>query len=142
MCGRLVGTRDGRQSRNRGLAGSLDGYFRQRLPTYLRAAEPWSGFLDGDVYRDARQVLQGWDVYAVQQEWWQWLGESEMESSKPEANFLKSCHSWVEKRGAALTKIVSSMASIIVDSRQYSPTAAWIQVQQLPLQSPVNAGPT
>ena len=75
--------------------------FRNRGTMLPAVVEPWNGFLDGDVYHDARQVLRGWDPYAVEQEWRNWLGENEIEPKKPEAHFIKFCRSWVEKRGAA-----------------------------------------
>jgi plasmid replication initiation protein len=62
-------------------------------------AEPWTGRLDSDVYGDARNVAPGWDVYHLEQEWRNWLGESEIVPKAPERHFVKFCQTWFEKRG-------------------------------------------
>jgi plasmid replication initiation protein len=61
--------------------------------------EPWTGRLDSDVYGDARNVAPGWDVYHLEQEFRNWLGEEEIVPKNPEKMFVKFCKSWFEKRG-------------------------------------------
>lgn len=62
-------------------------------------AEPWTGRLDGDIYGDARNLAPGWDVYHLEREFRNWLGEEEIVPKNPEKMFLKFCKSWFEKRG-------------------------------------------
>lgn len=61
--------------------------------------DPWTGRLDADVYGDARNVAPGWDVYHLEREFRNWLGEEEIVPKNPEKMFLKFCKSWFEKRG-------------------------------------------
>lgn len=61
--------------------------------------EPWGGPLDTDIHGDARNVAPGWDVYYLEQEWRNWLGENEIVPKNPARHFLKFCQSWFEKRG-------------------------------------------
>jgi plasmid replication initiation protein len=60
----------------------------------------WEGRLDPDVYHDARMAAPGWDVYVLEQEWRQWLGDQEIEPKHPARHFVKFCKSWYERRGA------------------------------------------
>jgi plasmid replication initiation protein len=62
-------------------------------------SEPWSGPLDPEVYEDARSAAPGWDIYAVEQEWRNWLGDEDVVPKNPERMFVKFCLSWYEKRG-------------------------------------------
>jgi plasmid replication initiation protein len=59
----------------------------------------WEGHLDGEAYHDARQAAPGWDVHYLENEWWAWLGENEIEPKHPARHFVKFCRSWYEKRG-------------------------------------------
>ena len=63
-------------------------------------AERWSGHLDPEAYHDARTVAPGWDIYVLEQEWRNWLGENEIEPKAPARHFVKFCRSWHEKRGS------------------------------------------
>lgn len=60
----------------------------------------WEGRLDPDAYHDARMVAPGWDVYVIEREWRQWLGDQEIEPKHPARHFIKFCKSWYERRGA------------------------------------------
>jgi plasmid replication initiation protein len=64
-------------------------------------ASRWTGQLDSEAYHAARQASPGWDVYNLEQEWRQWLGENEIEPKHPARHFIKFCQSWYRKRGAA-----------------------------------------
>ena len=59
----------------------------------------WEGGLDPEAYGDARGAAPGWDVYYLEREWREWLGENEIEPKHPERHFVKFCRSWYEKRG-------------------------------------------
>lgn len=63
------------------------------------SAEPWTGGLDADVYDTARSVAPGWDVYRLEQEFRNWLGDEEIVPKNPEKMFVKFCKSWFENRG-------------------------------------------
>lgn len=65
----------------------------------LEKAEPWSGRLDADIYGDVRNVAPGWDVYYLEGEWRNWLGENEIAPKNPERHFVKFAQTWFEKRG-------------------------------------------
>lgn len=60
---------------------------------------PWSGALNSEVHADARSAAPGWDVYALEQEWRNWLAENDITPNHPEKHFLKFCASWYTKRG-------------------------------------------
>lgn len=62
-------------------------------------SEPWIGSLDRDVFGDARNLAPGWDVYYLENEWRNWLGDNEIAPKHPERHFLKFCQTWFEKRG-------------------------------------------
>jgi plasmid replication initiation protein len=74
--------------------------FTNRGSMKAAAALPWAGQLDNEAYHDARQAAPGWDVYNLEREWRQWLGENEIEPKHPARHFIKFCQSWHEKRGA------------------------------------------
>lgn len=61
--------------------------------------EPWTGHIDLDCYGEARNVAPGWDVYFLEQEWRNWLGENDIAPRNPEKHFVKFCQSYAEKRG-------------------------------------------
>ena len=61
----------------------------------------WEGRLNPEVYSEARQAAPGWDVYYLETQWRQWLGENEIEPRYPSRHFVKFCESWYEKRGTA-----------------------------------------
>jgi replication initiator protein A len=75
--------------------------FTNRGSMKAAAALRWAGQLDNEAYHDARQAAPGWDVYNLEQEWRQWLGENEIEPQHPARHFVKFCQSWYDKRGAA-----------------------------------------
>lgn len=54
--------------------------------------------LSAETIDAARQILKGYDVYAVESDWRLWLTEK---PKKPHEHFLKFCKSWLEKRGPA-----------------------------------------
>lgn len=53
--------------------------------------------LKPDTYAKARDAAPGWDVYALEQEWREWISEAPRE---PNAAFLGFCKKWFAKRGA------------------------------------------
>ncbi len=72
---------------------------RGTMKAAVTEAEAWTGYLDADIYGDARNVAPGWDVHYLEQEWRGWLGENEIVPKNPERHFVKFCQSWFEKRG-------------------------------------------
>ncbi len=74
---------------------------RGSMKTVQAPVSRWTGQLDSEAYHDARQAAPGWDVYNLEQEWRQWLGENEIEPKHPARHFIKFCQSWYRKRGAA-----------------------------------------
>jgi plasmid replication initiation protein len=72
---------------------------RGSMTPTLPASVAWSGPLDGDIFGDARAAAPGWDVYFLEQEWRNWLGENEIVPTHPERHFVKFCKSWYDKRG-------------------------------------------
>jgi len=52
-----------------------------------------------DVLHQARQHAPGWDMYYLEGEWRQWLGQKGIVPRSPEKNFIKFCQSWFAKRG-------------------------------------------
>ena len=72
---------------------------RGTMKAAVTEAEAWTGYLDADIYGDARNVAPGWDVHYLEQEWRGWLGENEIVPKNPERHFGKFCQSWFEKRG-------------------------------------------
>lgn len=57
-----------------------------------------SFYLKTDTYEKAKRLAKGWDVYAIEQEWREWLQET---PRKPDAAYLGFVKKWVEKRGSA-----------------------------------------
>jgi len=72
---------------------------RGTMKAALPETEAWTGYLDGDIYGDVRNVAPGWDVHYLEQEWRSWLGENQIVPKNPERHFVKFCQSWFEKRG-------------------------------------------
>ena len=56
----------------------------------------WNGFLDAEVYHDARQLAPGWDVYEIEREWREWMTE---EPTNPEKAFLGFVRKWAARQG-------------------------------------------
>lgn len=56
------------------------------------------GSLDPETYHDAKLIAPGWDPYAIEQEWREWMTEL---PRNPNKAFLGFCRKWVEKRGPA-----------------------------------------
>ena len=54
--------------------------------------------LKGDTYEKARAEAPGWDVYALEQEWRDWITEAPRD---PDRAFLGFCRKWYERRGPA-----------------------------------------
>lgn len=54
--------------------------------------------LSPDTYEKARANAPGWDVYAIEREWREWITEP---PRNPDAAFLGFCKKWYEKRGRA-----------------------------------------
>jgi plasmid replication initiation protein len=53
-------------------------------------------------YEKAREFAKGWDVYAIESDWLDWMAEGGMEPpDKPDGAFLGFLKKWVEKRGPA-----------------------------------------
>jgi len=53
--------------------------------------------LKPEAYAAAREAAPGWDVYALEQEWRDWISEAPRE---PNAAFLGFCKKWFAKRGS------------------------------------------
>ena len=52
--------------------------------------------LKPQTYEQAREIAPGWDVYAIEQEWRDWMVENPRD---PNRAFLGFCRKWAEKRG-------------------------------------------
>lgn len=52
--------------------------------------------LDGEVYELARDIVPGWDIHMIEQEWRAWATEA---PKSPEMAFLGFCRSWAKSRG-------------------------------------------
>lgn len=52
--------------------------------------------LDSETYHAARSVAPGWDVYALERQWREWISEP---PRSPDAAFLGFCRKWATKRG-------------------------------------------
>jgi len=72
--------------------------FKNRGSMSPALSTPWHGTLNPEIFHDVRQVAPGWDVYMLEREWRQWLGEQETEPKAPERHFLKFCKTWHERR--------------------------------------------
>jgi len=72
---------------------------RGTMKAAVTEAEAWTGYLDADIYGDARNVAPGWDVHYLEQEWRRWCGREEIEPKRPGKHFVSFCRSWYEKRG-------------------------------------------
>ena len=58
--------------------------FRNRgIMTAVLPYSSWESGLDPEAYNDAREAAPGWDVYSLEREWRQWLGENEIEPKHP-----------------------------------------------------------
>lgn len=57
--------------------------------------------LPTEAYDEARAAAPGWDIYHLEQQWREWLGENEIEPKFPARHFVKFCRTWYEKRGPA-----------------------------------------
>lgn len=75
--------------------------FRNRNAMAASLSAPWDGRLPTDSYEDARAAAPGWDVYHLESQWREWLGDNEIEPKYPARHFIKFCRSWYEKRGPA-----------------------------------------
>lgn len=56
--------------------------------------------LSDQVYEKARLLAPGWDIYALEAEWRDWIADKGIEPHKPEAHFLKFC----KTRGSHLSR--------------------------------------
>ena len=54
--------------------------------------------LKPDTLERARECAPGWDIYAIKDEWQEWITEP---PRNPDAAFLGFCRKWYEKRGPA-----------------------------------------
>lgn len=72
--------------------------FANRRSDQFRIASPALSHiqLDPEAYHDARTVAPGWDVYALEQEWREWMMEP---PRNPNAAFIGFCKKVFEKRG-------------------------------------------
>jgi hypothetical protein len=77
--------------------------FRNRgsMGASLPSSAGWEGQLDADAHDLAREAAPSWDVYYLEREWRQWLGENEIEPKHATRHFVKFCRTWYEKRGRA-----------------------------------------
>ena len=63
------------------------------------AVSVWEGRLDPDAYHDARMVAPRWDIYVLEREWRQWVGNQGIVPKHPARHFIKFRRSWYERRG-------------------------------------------
>ena len=64
------------------------------------AAETAAIRLDPETYHDARAILNGWDIYQIEQEWRAWITSPGMEAPRnPDAAFLGFCQTWKARNG-------------------------------------------
>lgn len=75
--------------------------FKNRATMPSTDLPPWEGNLEPEVFHVARQVAPTWDIYYLEKEWRQWLGDNEIEPKHPGPHFIKFCKSWYERRGPA-----------------------------------------
>ena len=52
--------------------------------------------LDPETYQAARRAAPGWDVYALEREWREWISDP---PRNPDSAFLGFCRKWANKRG-------------------------------------------
>ena len=58
--------------------------------------------LSSDALTEARLVAPGWDVYALESEWRNWMADGGLDAPKnPDMAFLGFCRKWFERRGRA-----------------------------------------
>lgn len=69
---------------------------RRQPPPALSATETSGIRLSADTYQSARDAAPGWDVYALEQEWREWMTEP---PRNPDAAFIGFCRKVYEKRG-------------------------------------------
>ena len=60
---------------------------------------PWNGWLDPNIYNNARLAAPRWDIHMLEEQWRIWLSEYEIEPQYPAYHFIKFCRSWFNKRG-------------------------------------------
>ncbi|MTJ05152.1 MAG: replication initiator protein A [Sediminimonas qiaohouensis] len=70
----------------------------ERPPTTIDSSK--TIHLSVDVYQEARKVAPGWDVYALEQEWREWMDDGGLDApANPDKAFLGFCRKIFEKRG-------------------------------------------
>ena len=55
-------------------------------------------FLKPETFTKARAAAPGWDVYALEQEWREWIAKKEP-AKRPDAAFVAFCRKRFQKRG-------------------------------------------
>jgi plasmid replication initiation protein len=75
--------------------------FHSRRPLPVSALQPWEGRIDSESYEEAKKAAPGWDVYYLERQWREWLGENEIEPKVPDRHFIKFCRTWYENHGPA-----------------------------------------
>ena len=55
-------------------------------------------FLKPETFAKARVAAPGWDVYALEQEWREWIAKKEP-AKRPDAAFVAFCRKRFQKRG-------------------------------------------
>jgi len=71
--------------------------FRNRGSMFVKGEGRVPG-LKATTYEAAREVAPGWDVYALEAEWRDWIVEPPRNADKA---FVGFCRKWVERRGAS-----------------------------------------
>ena len=56
-----------------------------------RTQESWAASLDADAYEEARRVAPGWDVYALEEQWREWMRDKEDVPRNPRGAFIAFC---------------------------------------------------
>jgi hypothetical protein len=63
---------------------------------FFQAPIKFDGRISGDGYEIARMASPGWDIYALEREWREWITELPRD---PDAAFIGFCRKWYERRG-------------------------------------------
>jgi plasmid replication initiation protein len=71
-------------------------HFKNRGSMFVRAGQGAVPSLQPATYEAARQVSPGWDVYALEAEWRDWIVEPPRDADKA---FVGFCRKWAVKRG-------------------------------------------
>lgn len=68
-------------------------------PEKLTPLPLFVGHLDPEVFSEVRKVALGWDPYALEGNWREWLAQKSISPKNPEKHFVSFCKSWFKTRG-------------------------------------------